>query len=86
MIEIADKKVKWSAKRPTLPQTLLCNGEEAIQLLRRQLFDDAIKHGWLVHRCEPRPGASKIYAVADVQLVATRVLNGEYPGRETKKS
>ncbi len=78
----AAPKVRWKPKRSTMPETLICNGEEAIELLRRQVFDDAVKHGWLTPCCVPAPGASKLYSVADVQLVAKRILNGEYPGKK----
>ena len=75
-------KVKWKPRRPTLPETLICSQTEAIDLLRRQLFDDAIAAGWLQPCCQKgnvRDAATKLYAVSAVQLVAHRVLGGEYP-------
>ena len=75
-------KVKWKPRRSTLPETLICSQAEAIELLRRQVFDDAIAAGWLapcVKRPTERDNDTKIYSVADVQLVARRILAGEYP-------
>jgi hypothetical protein len=70
------------SKRPTLPQARTCSQAEAIQILRRQLFEDAEAAGWL-SPCATKPNKkdapSKIYSVAEIQLVETRVLAGEYP-------
>lgn len=74
-------KVKWKPRRASLPQTLLCNTTEAIDLLRRDLFEAAVAAGWLHARCEKQclKENTKLYAVEDVQNVARRVLAGEYP-------
>ena len=81
----APPKVKWKPKRSTLPDALICSQAEAIELLRRQVFDDAIAAGWL-KPCAEKPNTSdvptKIYSVADVQLVAKRILTGEYPSKK----
>jgi hypothetical protein len=81
---LAMPKVKWKAKRSTLPETLICNQAEAIELLRRQTFDDAVKHGWLAPVSQAGEGGSLIYSVADVQYVAKRIVAGFYPGVKGK--
>lgn len=75
-------KVKWKSKRSTLPDALICSQAEAIELLREQVFKDAIGAGWL-QPCATKPNKkdadTKIYSVAAVQAVARRILAGEYP-------
>lgn len=80
-------KVKWRPRRSTLPETLICSQAEAMELLRRQVFDDAVAAGWLspcATRATERDAATKIYAVSEVQAVARRILAGEYPGAVRK--
>lgn len=74
-------KIKWQPKRATLPETLICSQTEAMELLRRQVFEDAIAAKVLAPCCR-KPTAkdvTKFYAVRDVQAVATRIVGGEYP-------
>lgn len=79
-----DGKLKWRAKRPTLPETLICSQTEAIDLLRRQVFEDAIKAGVLKPCCKKKGQKenTKFYAVAAVQAVAQKIVGGEYPDVE----
>lgn len=77
----AQGKVRWKPKRPTLPETLICSQTEAIELLRRQVFEDATAAG-VLKPCVRKPTAkevTKLYAVRDVQSVAQRIVGGEYP-------
>lgn len=79
---VMEGTVRWKPSRATLPQARLCTQAEAIALLKRQLFEDAIAAGWLKPCCVrqnkvDRP--TKLYAVKDVQAVEEKVLAGEYP-------
>lgn len=78
-------KPKWKPDRKAaLPEARTCTQAEAIALLRRDLFDAAVKAGWLQPCCEKlseRGTVKKIYAVAAVRQVEARVLAGEYPGQ-----
>lgn len=54
---------------------------EAIEYLRRQVFEDATTAGWL-KPCVRKQGRGKdtiFYNFADVQDVSLRIAAGEYP-------
>lgn len=75
-------KIKWTPKRATLPDALICSQTEAQELLRKQVFEDAIAAGVLKPCCRKpnkNDAATKLYAVAAVQAVAQRIVDGEYP-------
>jgi hypothetical protein len=57
---------------------------EAIDYLRRQVFDDAVAAQWLrpCARKEGRGKDSVFYNFADVQDVSLRIAAGEYPTRK----
>jgi hypothetical protein len=55
---------------------------EAIGYLRRGVFEDAVKFGWL-KACVRKTGRGRdsvFYRWADVEDVSLRVASGEYPG------
>lgn len=53
---------------------------EAIEYLKRQVFEDALKAGWL-RECARKPGGGSVfYAFRDVMEVSERIANREYPG------
>ena len=54
---------------------------EVIEFLRRQVFEDALRGGWLrpCVRKEGRGRDSVFFAFRDVQEVSERIASGEYP-------
>jgi hypothetical protein len=57
---------------------------EAIDYLRRQVFDDAVAAEWL-KPCVRKQGRGKdsvFYNFGDVQDVSLRIAAGEYPTRK----
>lgn len=57
---------------------------EAIEHLRRQVFEDAVGAGWL-KPCVRKDGGKKatvFYSFADVHDVSLRIAAGEYPERK----
>ena len=76
-----------SAKRKALfPPPAHMTQSEAIEFLRRQVFEDASSSGWLkpCARKEGRGRDSVFYAFRDVLEVSERIAAGEYPGKETR--
>lgn len=57
---------------------------EAIDFLKRQVFEDAVAVGWLkpCARSKPSGKATVFYAFADVQDVSQRIAASEYPTRK----
>lgn len=80
-------KYRWKGEGRTalLPPARTLSQAEAILVLKRQTFDDAVKAGWL-KPCAQRPTkggeGTKIYSSAAVQEVEDRILAGEYPTLE----
>lgn len=75
-------KFVWKPKRSTLPTARTCSKAEAKELLRQQVFNDAVAAGWLkpvAKKPNLKDVDTEIYAVADVQDVENRILRGEYP-------
>ena len=76
-----------SAKRKQLfPTPAHMTQSEAIEFLRRQVFEDAVEAGWL-KPCVRKPGRGKdtiFYAFVSVNDVSLRIAAGEYP--EQKES
>lgn len=73
-----------SARSWLLPQAQLMRQVECMALLTRTVFDDAVRHGWLVARCTRRTPTGRgtdFYATEDVRAVEERILAGEYPGQ-----
>ena len=52
---------------------------EAIGYLRRQVFEDSVKAGWLAPCVRKGSGGSVFYRWADVEEVSLRLAAGEYP-------
>ena len=62
------------------PKTM--TAADAVRMLSRKTFEDAVLSGWLKPRAqrEVRRGKPRaIYATQDVREVEERILNGEYP-------
>jgi hypothetical protein len=65
-----------------LSQPRICTTNEAIRILKPQIFEDARAAGWLRPRAEKaskRGIPTRVYALADVLAVEDRILKGEYP-------
>jgi hypothetical protein len=56
---------------------------EAIDYLRRQVFEDACAAGWLTPctRSKAKGKATVFYSFAEVHDVSLRIAAGEYPTR-----
>lgn len=74
-----------SAKRKQLfPTPAHMTQSEAIEFLRRQVFEDAVQAGWL-EPCARKSGRGKdtiFYAFVEVNDVSLRIAAGEYPERK----
>lgn len=74
-----------SAKRRQLfPTPAHMTQSEAMEFLRRQVFEDAVEAGWL-KPCARKEGRGKdtiFYAFVSVQDVSLRIASGEYPKPE----
>ena len=71
-----------SARLSRLPVPHHLSQSEAIGYLRRGVFEDAVKFGWL-RPCVRKTGRGRdsvFYRWADVETVSLRVASGEYPG------
>ncbi len=71
-----------SARVSRLPVPHHLSQSEAIGYLRRGVFEDAVKFGWL-KACVRKTGRGRdsvFYRWADVEDVSLRVASGEYPG------
>lgn len=74
-----------SAKRKQLfPPPAHMSQSEAIEFLRRQVFEDAVAAGWLkpCARSKDAGKATVFYAFAEVQDVSLRIAAGAYPSRK----
>ena len=71
-----------SARVSRLPVPHHLSQSEAIGYLRRGVFEDAVKFGWLrpFVRKTGQGRDSVFYRWADVEDVSLRVASGEYPG------
>jgi hypothetical protein len=81
------KAPKMPRRAALMPQARTCSQAEAMDFLRPKLFRDAVEAGWLSPCCvapNTVEDGSKIYAVADLQNVEDRILNGQYPLKKAR--
>ncbi len=71
-----------SARVSRVPMSHHMSQSEAITYLKRGVFEDAVKFGWL-RPCVRKTGRGRdsvFYRWADVEDVSSRVASGQYPG------
>lgn len=73
-----------SVRKQLFPVPAHVTQSEAVEYLRRQVFEDAVDAAWL-KPCVRKPGKGKdtvFFAFRDVQDVSLRIAAGEYPRAE----
>lgn len=75
------KQKKRTSSDVTQPK--IVKKSEAIRMLNRVIYQDAVKAGWLkpcaIKPGKNRPNASIFYRLEDIESVENRILKNEYP-------
>ena len=74
-----------AGRKQLFPTPAHMTQSEAIEFLRRQVFEDAVAVGWLkpCARSKPSGKATVFYSFVEVQDVSLRIAAGDYPqGKE----